>query len=208
MKLSRKLLAYAAPVLLMLTTSLPAQPRDDIGKTGWETSMGLSVFAMDSENAAEQGLGESAFGLEIAGNYFFKRSVVASLGFGVVNIKDKEKFTQQVTVTDLFGSDVESAKSSVTSFPLFAEISYRSLADNDNGLGYRLGAGLTQFVLTERSISKCIGCRSDELSIDGGAYVTAGASFNRSNSSKFGVSIRQYVSGDVKTSVLLWLEFD
>ena len=206
MKFVAALLTLSATLLLATPTLGKTQSGFSENARKWRASMGLSAFSLGSANTDNQGLGESAFGVDIAGNYYFSPKLVTSLGFGVLNIKDNEKFSQDVTVTNLFGSNNERAKSSVTTFPLFAELSYRSLAARSSGYGYSVGAGLTHFAGTERSISSCIGCRSDELTIDGGAYLTAGAFYNKSRSSKFGISARQYISGDVKASILLWLE--
>lgn len=197
-------------VSLLLATTAVGQTQNDISKKTkkWRTSMSISALSLDSENTSSQGLGETAFGLDIAGNYYFSPKLITTLGFGIANIKDNEDFSQTVTVTSLFGSDTENAKSSVTSFPVFAEISYRSLSPSDPGYGYGVGAGFTQFLGTERSISRCIGCRSEDVTIDGGAYLTASAYFNTGRSSKFGLSARQFVSGDVRTSILLWIEIN
>lgn len=208
MKFLTTLSICTAPALLLLATSAMGQSQGDVKKADKKLGVTIAVNALsiDSQNTTDQGLGGSAFGLDIAGNYYVNRNFVASLGFGVANIKDNEEFSQQVIATNLFGSEIESAKSTVRSFPLFAEVSYHSLTNSANGLGYRLGAGLTHFVGTERSISKCSDCRSEDLSIDGGPYLTAGVIFQRKKSLKLGVSARQYVSGDVKSGILFWIE--
>jgi hypothetical protein len=155
MQLVSALLTFS--LTLLLATTAVAETQTDIPNNTkkWRAFMQVSALSLDSENLSDQGLGETAFGLELGGNYHFSPKLITTLGFGIANIKDNEEFSQTVSVTSLFSSNTENAKSSVTAVPLFAEVSYRSLSPSDTGYGLGVGARYMQFVATERSISRC-----------------------------------------------------
>jgi len=173
------------------------------GKT-WHTSISLGGFTVDPSLFSE-GVGERGFGLDVSAGYRFNPHFIGVLGMGIANFEDQDSFSQQVT--GQFGGSVSSRSSDVTAFPLFAEAQYESAMSIVENLHYRLGAGYTVLALAERSISNCIDCASDEVNINGGAYLAGSLLMRNFGNIDFGVALKQYVSGDLKNALSIWIEY-
>ena len=193
--------------LLLGALALAQESTTDTGQNdqpGW--TGGISVSRIGVDAAPEEGLGDYAVGLDIFGTYHFSNQLIANVGVGYLRFDDKAEFQQQVTVTDLFGSDVETADSTASAIPVFAEINYQSSQVGD-GVRFRVGAGYSHIAAAEREIPKCTDCREEDLSVDGGAFVSASVRFDASARNAYVLSARQYLSGDLTNSVSIWFEY-
>lgn len=168
---------------------------------GWTYSLSLSYLSITGEAAEAQGLGDNGFSLELAGNYQFNRNYGASLGFSFLSLKDDSGFSQVVVDQN---NDVAVAESSATALPLFAELYYQNSLPNNADWQYRLGSGYTTVTGASRDIANCVNCFSDEFEIEGGGYLSASLGKSLNTTSSIGFSARQYVSGDIENSVMVW----
>jgi len=208
-KIRAFLLCFAFLLFNFLCLSLPGHAFGSESITderGWRISVGLTYGLLDEDEVEDQGLGDSAFGVDIAVNYYFSSRLVGRIGFGVFTLEDNAAFEQLVETTTIFGSDVETAQSDSNAIPLFVELNYQSAINAVPGVRFRAGAGFTGLVRAERSISNCEDCREDDLDIDGGAFVS-GTVFRHRASSKFGLTVQQYLSGDFRNTISFWYEF-
>jgi len=196
-------------LLAFLSTNVAAQDRlaeKNQAEKGWRPSLSLTHYKLESGNTTNQGLGDSAYGLDLIGTYYFSSNLAASIGIGVINIEDNNSFSETVESTTPFGSDTETLKSSATGLPLFAEVNYQNTLIANTPLRFRIGGGFKNITNSTRGVINCVECTSDELDIDGGAYANLGAFYTSRKQHKTGVTLKQYFSGDVKNSVILWFE--
>lgn len=205
----KHILLFAAITLSLSTTALADNEISDTGvdanvdakNSGWDYDLSLSYLSLSSSAASEQGLGNSGYALEIAGTYSFKSHFAASVGLAFANIKDDSGFSQRVV--DQF-NNVDVAESTATAIPLFAELQYKNTLPGDSGVNYRAGVGYTAITNASRDISNCINCFSSDFELEGGAYLSGSVGKNINAKSAVGLTARQYVSGDLENSVLLW----
>lgn len=168
---------------------------------GWDYELSLSYLSLDAAAASAQGLGDGAFALEISANYSFTPNLVASAGLAFANIQDDSQFSQRVV--DSF-NNVETAESTASAIPVFAEFQYRNILPGDSGVEYRAGLGYTGITNDSRDITNCINCRTSDFELEGGAYLMGSFGKEVSSKSAVGFTARQYMTGDLNNSVLLW----
>lgn len=178
---------------------------DYVWRSGWTGAIGLSYLSFDSEALEEEGLGDAGWSVDLKGSYQFARSLLFEFGLGFVQFDDNEEFVQGVLVTDVFGTDAETRNSDASAISVFGEFNYQ--IPSSSAVRLRFGAGYSGIANAERDIKNCSNCRSDDLSVEGGPYLTATALFSPADRIGFGVSVRQYVAGDVSNGVHFWLEY-
>jgi len=202
------LLTCVLPAFVMMTLGVgQARATQDLRRPALTGAIGLTYVTFDSDSMEQQGLGDSAFGVDIKGAYQFSPILAAGFGLGVLRFRDKEEFSQDVVVTNIFGSETDTLTSSATAITLFAELNYQ--IPSTSSVRFRLGAGYGGVTGADRDIENCSNCRSEDLDIEGGAYLTAKALFNTYNSERlgYGISVRQYLSGDMSNNISFWLEY-
>jgi len=86
--------------------------------------------------------------------------------------------------------------------PLFAEFYHRNRLNSD--MEYRVGLGYATIVGASRDISNCINCFSSDFDLEGGGYLLAAMGKNVGEKSTVGLMARQYMSGDLDNSLVLW----
>lgn len=185
------------------TRQATATNSSERGFSRWSSSLVGSYLQLSSDAAATQGLGDSGFTIEIAANYKLSPHFTGTLSFGIARYKDRQSFSQDVV--DLFGR-VDTAESIATSIPLSAEVSYQSALATNGHISYRIGAGYTMLTLSNREIGNCATCSSSELELNGGGFLSGSLGRNLANGGGFGLTARQYASGDIDNALLLWVQ--
>ena len=170
----------------------------------WHTSISLGGFTVDP-SLFNEGIGERGFGIDLSVGYRFNPHFIGVLGLGFANFDDQNSFSQQVV--GQFGGPVSRQSSDVVAIPLFAEAQYEGALSIVDNLHYRLGAGYTTLTLAERSISNCVDCSTDEVNINGGAYLAGSLLMRNLGKIDFGVALKQYVSGDLENALSIWIEY-
>lgn len=177
-------------------------------RQGWTGGLGLSQFTLDEMAAAEERIDESAFSLDLFASYYFSSRMVATLGASLLRFDDNAEFSQQVLVTDIFGTEVETATSEASGFQLAAQIEYMTPPLSTLEIQFRGGAGFAAIAGADRSIDNCTDCREEDLDIEGGPFFTASIFKSFSDSFTLGLGGRQYASGDVKSTATFWFEYN
>ncbi len=169
---------------------------------GWSWSGHVDHVTLDKEAAFSQGVDKTATALGFAGEYYTNTSeMTLSLGMNVLLYNDNDEFVQYVH--DYWG-DSSYEKSDASGLMLFAEYGpkYRVGADNLSFLVVR--GGVSAIVASERSISDCRNCYSEDIDINGGVYGVLGVG-RTLGSLDISLQYQQYFSGDIDNSIRLKL---
>ena len=179
----------------------PAEKAPAGQRSKWSAVFSASYLSINAEAAESQGLGNSGFSVEIAASRRIKTNFIASLGVGILRLQDEDTFSQRVV--NSFGSE-EDATSTAGAIPVFGEIAYRRMLSRTSSMHYQLGTGYTAVMAADRGIANCLNCNSEEFSINGGMYLSASTGRNLSGGSSFGITARQYLTGDLENGLMLW----
>lgn len=186
------------------TTTSETEP-DELELLGWTFGAGLSYFSFDQEAAEKQLIGDTAFSLDLTASYYFAPRLAASAGIGLLQLDDEDKFTQQVT--DISGSNVETASSDARGIHYYGELLYTA-SNASSTVQIKGGAGFSSIGGADRSIKNCVNCEEKDIDLTGGAYATASVYRGIANDQyNVGLSARQYFGGDIKNTATLWFEY-
>lgn len=126
---------------------------------------------------------------------------VTSLGVDIIFYDDNNEFSQDVIGDGLFNDGEHSRESSsAMGFLLSAASGYQWVFGKENKAALQLQGGFSAMLSSERSISNCSDCRSEDIDIDGGAFVRAKL-LGTGSTIKYGLVLTQYVNGDLGTAV-------
>lgn len=195
MAFSLKLTSIALTLSVAFTTlTSQASQNDSYGSWAWHAN--AVTISLDSEAAASQGVEDSAYSIGASASYLAD-GWVTSLGLDVIIYDDNETFTQTVIGDGAFNDGDRSVESSDATAGLFSvSTGYQWEFGEDNDFAVQAQGGFSFIVFSERSIAYCSDCYSEDIDLDGGAFVRA--SLVKSTSSvSFGVFAQQYVSGDI-----------
>ncbi len=180
---------------------------DDIDNLGWTFGLGIAHFSLDQEAASKESIGDTAFSFDLNASYHFAPRFAVSAGLGFLQLDDNAKFTEQVLVTDIFGSDVETATSEAKGIYYYGELLYIATSAS-SPVQFKAGVGFGSIAGADRSIENCSDCTEIDIDLAGGPYATAsiyrGFSDNKYN---IGLSGNQFFSGDIKNTAALWFEY-
>lgn len=219
MKLSAKMLVILSLCSLMCSSAFAqdnptsanannAASDEEWEMWGWTFSAGLEYILLDEVAATSERIEDSAFSLNLNASYYFSSRIMANMGMGLLKFSDNAEFSQQVIVTNLFGSDVETVESDAGAIQFYTEALYLTPPVGSTNIYFRAGVGYAGLAFSERSIDKCADCREENIDITGGPYLTGGVvSEFGSNNFHIGLSIRQYLSGDINNSAILMFEY-
>jgi len=128
--------------------------------------IGAGYLTMDEEEAAQQGVDDSAIVLDLGYQGAFRNGFTYGLGVYLPLIDDKAEFSQRVENT--YTGQQREEESEISGWGLFAELGYRYKLNDKVSLG---AAGGFRSLSADRDIPNCTDCYSEGLSLDGGAYV-------------------------------------
>lgn len=193
-------LTLVATLLLMpvLTQANPAEQE----RTFWDLGFELGGISLDSAEAEAQGVEDGAGVLAFLANYHRAQWLI-SLGLEIIAYEDTENFT--VIVRDSFGDEYR-ADSDASGIVLSAAAGPQWYLGSDQEINLFTQLGLAAIVNSEREISRCSDCPSQDIELDAGPYVAAGASYYFNN---FGIGLvaQTYLSGDFNSSLRIRFSF-
>lgn len=168
--------------------------------TGWSWSGHVDHITFDSEAAAAEFIEETATAIGGAAEYYSSNSEnTLSLGFSLVFYRDNAAFGQYV---EDYWDDVDYEESDANAVMLFAEYGPKYRFGQNNTTFVTVRGGISGILGSERGISNCSDCYSEDIEIDGGVYglLGVGQTLGRLDLS---LQFQQYLSGDLDNSLRL-----
>jgi hypothetical protein len=163
--------------------------RGDVAK-GWGFSLGQ--VGIDSQTAAEEGVGSSATSLTLS-YQGHSESLSFATGLNLLFLSDKDRISNVVIDND---GDISTASSSALGYGLFGELGYSHVFASGNTAFDMMGG--IEFISAERSIANCSNCDSESIGIDSGLYIKPQFSFYNQGRFVFRVAYQHYLSGDLE----------
>ena len=165
-----------------------------VRQTGWSFSGHADHVNIDKEAAAEQWIEDSAFAIGGAAEYYSSDSEnTLTLGASILFYRDNAEFSQYVE--DWWGYE-DYEESDANAFMLFAEYGPKYRFGQDNMSFFSVRGGVSGILGSERSISNCSNCYSEDIEIDGGVYGVLGVG-QTLGSIDVSLQFQQYFSGDL-----------
>lgn len=194
-----KPLALGASLLVTSQLAL-AQSGNQVRQTGWSWSGHADHINIDKEAAAEQWIEDTAFAIGGAAEYYASDSEnTLSLGASFIFYRDNAEFSQYVE--DYWG-DEDYEESNANAFMLFAEYGPKYRFGQDNMSFFSVRGGVSGILGSERSISNCSNCYSEDIEIDGGVYGVLGIG-QTLGAVDISLQFQQYFSGDLDNTLRL-----
>jgi hypothetical protein len=166
--------------------------------TGWSWSGHVDHVTIDSEAAAEQFIEDTATAIGGAAEYYSSRTEnTLVLGMNFLFYRDNAEFAQYIR--DYWGY-VDYEESDATAFMLFAEYGPKYRFGQDNMSFFTVRGGVSGMLYSERAISYCSDCYSEDIDIDGGVYGVLGIG-QTLGSLDISLQFQQYFSGDLDNSI-------
>lgn len=191
------LVASLSPVALAQSSPPPAA-----AYTGWSWSGHVDHVTFDKEAAFSQGIEDTATAVGGAAEYYSSTSEkTLSLGINLLFYRDNAAFGQYVRD---YWSGVDYEESDANALMLFVEYGPKYRFGQDKMTFVTVRGGLSGIVASERSISNCRNCYSEDISIDGGLYGVLGIG-QTLGSFDLALQFQQYFSGDLDNSIRLKL---
>jgi hypothetical protein len=177
------------------SNAMSEQTQQTYGSWSWSGHVDHVTF--DDDAAWEEGIEETATAIGFAGEYYTNTSeMTLSLGANLLFYRDNAAFVQYVE--DYWGYD-SYEESDANAITIFAEYGpkYRFGADNLSFVVVRGGG--TAVLFSERSISGCSNCYSEDIDIQGGIYGVLGIG-RTLGALDIGLQFQQYFTGDIDNS--------
>jgi hypothetical protein len=170
---------------------------EETGK--WEFRGAVISNAFDKETSYVEGIDDSAFSLLIGGDYL-KSGFRTSLFLEMFMYDDKYGFSQWVEGTGWFDNgDISRQSSDATGVSIGALFGPQWRFGADQQAVVYVQGGFNAVVSSERGISSCSDCYSEDIDIGGGALIQAGIERNV-GSFTLGLVARSHLSGDLGSS--------
>ncbi|MFS1523774.1 hypothetical protein ACL7TT_06610 [Microbulbifer sp. 2304DJ12-6] len=189
----KKILSLA----LVLGSSVALAEQQDV-QSRWSFSANLSQVNLDSEQAGLEGVGDSAWSIDVSANYL-QNNWISSFGLGYLEYDDEQEFSQAVEGTGLFNDgDISVNDSSASAVTAFVATGYQ-WQFIEQGMNVIAQAGYTHLFASERGIDNCSNCYDENIGIDGGVYakVSGQKDFERFS---LGLYFQQYLTGDIENA--------
>lgn len=193
--------SFALGACLLVTSQLTlAQSNNQVRQTGWSWSGHADYITIDKKAAAEQWIEDDAFAIGGAAEHYASDSEnTLSLGASFIFYRDNAEFSQYVE--DYWG-DEGYEKSDANAFMLFAEYGPKYRFGQDNMSFFSVRGGVSGILGSERSISDCSNCYSEDIEIDGGVYGVLGIG-QTLGAVDISLQLQQYFSGDLDNTLRL-----
>jgi hypothetical protein len=188
-------------LLLAMSCSAYSQTNDEVLPHGWEYSIHVGSASIDSETAVQEGIKDSALAIGIFADYR-QNGWLSRVGLDMFIYDDNEEFEQIVEGQGVFNDgDISTESSDAQAFALSAATGYEFRFGENNASSVSLLGGFTAMVSSERSITDCTNCFSEDIDVDGGVFV-AGTLSHDFESFGMGLHVRQYIGGDGLDSII------
>jgi len=181
---------------LVLASSVFADPAPkQQAYSGWSWSAHVGTMNIDSKVAKQQGIDDSAWTIGIAAErYSSDSSLTFVLGAEFIGYDDQYSFSQETNKGNK-GSDASGAL-------IYAEFGPRVPFGKDDSNYFIAHAGVSGMLNSERGISYCEDCYSEDIDVTGGLYGVLGVGHSFGNFD-LGLQFQQYFSGDLDNSLRL-----
>lgn len=167
---------------------------------GWSWSGHVDHMTFDDEAAWEEGIAENATAIGFSVERFQNtHEYTWSLGMNFIFYNDNDEFAQYIE--DYWG-DVDYQESDADGISIFAEYGPRYRFGADKLSFFTVRGGLNGVVYSERGISNCSDCYSEDIDIEGGVYGLIGVG-RTLGAIDLGLQFQQYFSGDIDNVVRL-----
>ncbi len=163
--------------------------------SGWSWSAHVGNLNIDSKVAKSQGIDDSAWVIGAAAERYSSDSILTYvLGIDFIGYDDKNPFPQNTT--DGW------KKSDASAAMVYAEFGPKVPFGKDKLNYFVAHAGVAGIFSSERGISYCTNCYSEDIEVDAGLYgiLGVGHSFSRFD---LGLQFQQFFSGDLDNSLRL-----
>lgn len=200
---SIRLLPLCAALASLPALADPEYVSKTYGPTsGWSWSGHVDKINIDKTAAAEQGIEDSLIAIGGAAEYYTGDSdMTLSIGLSFISYDDNAEFGQYVE--DYWGDGYYSS-SDASGGQAFIEYGPKyKFGANDQSF-FTVRGGLSGIFFSERSISSCSNCYSEDIDIDGGAYGVLGIG-QKLGYLDLGLQFHQYFTGDLDNGFRLKL---
>jgi hypothetical protein len=181
---------------LVLASSAFADPTPkEQSFSGWSWSAHVGTMNIDSKVAKQQGIDDSAWTIGLAAErYSSDSSLTFVLGAEFIGYDDMYSFSQETNKGNK-GSDANGEL-------IYAEFGPRVPFGKDSSNYFIAHAGVSGMLSSERGISYCEDCYSEDIDVTGGLYGVLGVGHSFGNF-ELGLQFQQYFSGDLDNSLRL-----
>ena len=178
----------------LTSQAMAAEPEEPV-YTGWSWSGHAGTINFDSKTAYNEYIDDSAWVIGIAAERYSSASNLTFLiGLDYIGYSDDLPFDQYTT---------DGWKESEASAAMaYVEFGPRIPFGVDNTNYFVAHAGLSGVLNSERSISYCSNCFSEDIDISGGLYGVLGVGHSFGGFD-LGLQFQQYFSGDIDNSLRL-----
>lgn len=170
--------------------------------SGWSWSAHVDHINIDEKIAAEQGIDDYFTAIGGAAEYYTSDSnMTLSLGLSIILYDDNAEFRQYVE--DWWGDDYYES-SDATGGQAFIEYGPKYKFGANDSSFFVVRGGLSGIFFSERSISSCRNCYSEDIDVDGGLYGVLGIG-HKLGYFDLGLQFHQYFTGDLDNGFRLKL---
>ncbi|WP_028885090.1 porin family protein [Teredinibacter turnerae] len=158
--------------------------------------LSIGQVSFDSELAAREGVDDSALYVVAGWEGRYRSNLIVGAGISLYDYSDNEAF-EQLTESS-WGGNERNSSSSATAYNLYGELGYG--VDLAPTVSLDLLAGYEMVLSSERSISYCSDCYSEDIEIDSGLFVAPRLRFKPWEHWVIALSYQSYLTGDVESS--------
>ncbi|RZA06065.1 MAG: hypothetical protein EOO68_05660 [Moraxellaceae bacterium] len=188
--------------LLSAASSLTLAADEVYNGWSWAAHVDHINISDDVANRPDVLVGDTATALGVAAEYFTGgNNMTYSVGLNYIFYNDNNEFSQYI---DDYWSGYGYEESDAGGFMAYVEVGPEYHFGADGLSFFTVRGGYSGIFSSERSISNCDNCYSEDINIDGGAYgvLGVGRSLGYLN---VGVQFQQYFSGDLNNAIRLTL---
>jgi len=160
----------------------------------WQWSLAINSHAFD-DSVAFEGIDDSAIGFSAHIDYI-KNSWLTTVSAEYVSYDDNNEFSQDVVGSGFTNrGDVSRESSDASGFLLGVALGKIYYVGNEQDVAVFGQVGVDVMTASERSISLCDDCHSEDIDVDGGVYLRAGVTKD-TGYFNLGFHAKAYVTGD------------
>lgn len=192
----QKLIIIALSTAISFTAVADEAKKNDADTSGrWNYEGSLELVNLDSEQAAQEFVKDSATAIGVYVSYV-EQDWVTTLRGSFIIYSDLNKFSQVVETSGGFNNgDIDTASSDANAFSLGVATGRQWRLGETEDTRLMLQAGYDHVLASERAIASCSNCYSEDIEIDGGIFVQGALKHNFGVVSA-GFIVSQYVTGD------------
>lgn len=190
-----KTFSLLTPIALLAKLAIAAPAPQEQSYSGWSWSAHVGTLNIDSKVAERQGIDDSAWVIGAAAErYSSNSSLTFVIGADFIGYSDNYSFSQDTNKGE--------KDSNASGAMIYAEFGPKVPFGKDDSNYFIAHAGVSGMFSSERGISYCEDCHSENIDIKGGLYGVLGVGHSFGNFD-LGFQFQQYLSGDLDNSLRL-----